>query len=125
MIPKKILIIDDQMDLVQTLRSSLEMEGHSVLVSQNGEDGLKQARSESPDLILLETMLPKLSGYKVCRLLKFDVRYRHIPILLLIDESQQKGRMFGMETGADEYMTKPIDMDDLMKKVKIYLNNPS
>jgi two-component system alkaline phosphatase synthesis response regulator PhoP len=119
---KKILIVDDEVDLVETVRFPLEMEGYHVLVSYNGEDALNQARKESPDLILLDLMLPKLDGYKVCRLLKFDDRFKHIPILMLTAKSQQKDRVLGMETGANEYITKPFDIRELLKKVKAHLN---
>jgi two-component system alkaline phosphatase synthesis response regulator PhoP len=119
---KKILVVDDEADLVETVRFPLEMEGFNVLVSYNGEDALNQARKENPDLILLDLMLPKLDGYKVCRLLKFDERYKHIPILMLTAKTQEKDKLLGKETGADEYITKPFDIDELMKKVKGYLS---
>jgi two-component system alkaline phosphatase synthesis response regulator PhoP len=122
MSPKKILVVDDEVDLVETVRFSLEMEGFDVLVSNNGEDALNQARKEKPDLIILDLMLPKLDGYKVCRLLKFDERYKHIPILMLTAKTQEKDKVLGKETGADEYITKPFEMDYLMEKVKAYLN---
>jgi DNA-binding response OmpR family regulator len=120
--PKKILVVDDEVDLVKTVQFSLELEGYKVLVSYNGEDALNQARKENPDLILLDIMLPKLDGYKVCRLLKFDEKYKHIPILMLTAKTQEKDKIVGMETGADEYITKPFDMDELMEKIKTYLN---
>ena len=120
--PKKILIVDDEADLVETVRFPLEMEGYHVLVSYNGEDALNQARKEKPDLILLDLMLPKLDGYKVCRLLKFDDRYKHIPILMLTAKTQEKDKTLGLETGANEYITKPFEMDFLLKKVKAYLS---
>jgi len=120
--PKKILVVDDEVDLVETVRFPLEMEGYDVLVSYNGEDALNQARKEKPDLIILDLMLPKLDGYKVCRLLKFDERYKHIPILMLTAKTQEKDKILGKETGADEYITKPFEMDYLMEKVKAYLN---
>ena len=119
---KKILVVDDEVDLVETVRFPLEMEGYHVLVSYNGEDALNQARKENPDLILLDLMLPKLDGYKVCRLLKFDDRYKHIPILMLTAKTQERDRALGMETGANEYITKPFEMEDLLKKVKAHLN---
>lgn len=122
MIPKKILVVDDEVDLVKTIRFSLEREGYTVLVSLNGEDALNQARKERPDLILLDIMLPKLDGYKVCRLLKFDEKYKHIPILMLTAKTQEKDKTLGIETGADEYITKPFDIDELMEKVKSYLS---
>jgi len=119
---KKILVVDDEVDLVETIRFPLEMEGFNVLVSYNGEDALNQARKEKPDLILLDLMLPKLDGYKVCRLLKFDERYKDIPILMLTAKTQEKDKLLGKETGANEYITKPFDIDELMKKVKVYLS---
>jgi len=122
MSPKKILVVDDEVDLAETVRFSLEMEGFNVLVSVNGEDALNQARKENPDLIILDLMLPKLDGYKVCRLLKFDERYKHIPILMLTAKIQEKDKILGKETGADEYITKPFEMDYLMEKVKAYLS---
>ena len=117
----KILIVDDEPDLVETIRFALELEGYNVLVAVNGEEGLNTARQEKPDLILLDLMLPKLDGYKVCRLLKFDERYKHIPILMLTAKTQDKDRILGKETGANEYLTKPFDMDELMAKIKSYL----
>ena len=119
---KKILIVDDEPDLVETVRFPLEEEGYLVLVSYNGEDALHKARKENPDLIVLDIMLPKLDGYKVCRLLKFDERYKHIPILMLTARTQEKDKNLGRETGADEYITKPFDIDELVEKIKTYLN---
>jgi DNA-binding response OmpR family regulator len=118
---KKILVVDDEVDLVRTIQFSLELEGYKVLVSYNGEDALAQARKENPDLILLDIMLPKLDGYKVCRLLKFDEQYKHIPILMMTAKTQEKDKLMGKETGANEYITKPFDMEELMEKIKEYL----
>ena len=118
---KKILVVDDEVDLVKTIQFSLELEGYKVLVSYNGEDALAQARKENPDLILLDIMLPKLDGYKVCRLLKFDEQYKHIPILMMTAKTQEKDKLMGKETGADEYITKPFDMEELTEKIKEYL----
>ena len=122
MSPKKILIVDDEADLVETIRFLLELEGFQVLAAYNGEEGLNQARSERPDLILLDLMLPKLDGYKICRLLKFDDRYKHIPIFMLTAKTQEKDKILGKETGADEYLTKPFDIDELIAKIKSNLS---
>jgi DNA-binding response OmpR family regulator len=119
---KKILVVDDEVDLVKTIQFSLELEGYEVLVSYNGEDALAQARNEKPDLILLDIMLPKLDGYKVCRFLKFDEQYKHLPILMMTAKTQEKDKLMGKETGADEYITKPFDMEELIGKIKTYLN---
>jgi len=122
MSPKKILIVDDEADLVETIRFPLELEGFKVLAAYNGEEGLNQARAEKPDLILLDLMLPKLDGYKICRLLKFDERYKHIPIFMLTAKTQEKDKILGKETGADEYFTKPFDIDGLIAKIKSNLS---
>ena len=122
MSPKKILIVDDEADLVETIRFPLELGGFQVLAAYNGEEGLNQARSERPDLILLDLMLPKLDGYKICRLLKFDDRYKHIPIFMLTAKTQEKDKILGKETGADEYLTKPFDIDELIAKIKSNLS---
>ena len=119
---KKILVVDDEVDLVKTIQFSLELGGYKVLVAYNGEDALTQARKENPDLILLDIMLPKLDGYKVCRLLKFDEQYKHIPILMMTAKTQEKDKLMGKETGANEYITKPFDIEELMGKIKAYLN---
>lgn len=118
----KILIIDDEVDLVETIRFPLELEGYQVLVAYNGEEGLHLARKEKPDLIILDLMLPKIDGYKICRFLKFDEKYKHIPIIMLTARSQEKDRLLGKETGADEYITKPFDLDNLLKKINKYIS---
>lgn len=118
----KILIIDDEVDLVETIRFPLELDGYQVLAASNGEEGLHLARKEKPDLIILDLMLPKIDGYKICRFLKFDEKYKHIPIIMLTARSQEKDRLLGQETGADEYITKPFDLDDLVNKIKKYLS---
>jgi DNA-binding response OmpR family regulator len=118
---KKVLIVEDEVDLVETIRFLLEKEGYRVLVSGDGEDALHQAQGENPHLIILDIMLPKLDGYKVCRQLKSDKRYKQIPILMLTARAQQKDRIIGMEAGADEYIIKPFDLAAFMEKVKTYL----
>ncbi len=120
---KKILVVDDEVDLVKTIQFYLELGGYKVLASYNGEDALNQARKENPDLILLDIMLPKLDGYKVCRLLKFDEKYKHIPILMMTAKTQEKDKLTGKETGANEYITKPFDMEELTEMIKAYLKD--
>ena len=118
---KRILIVDDEPDLLETIQINLEMEGYETLVAYDGFRGLDRARNENPDLIILDVMLPGMNGYKVCRLLKFDEKYKHIPIIMLTAEAQEKDRLTGKETGADFYMTKPFAADKLLAKVKEYL----
>ena len=121
MTKKRILIVDDEPDLVETIQVGLELEDYECIVAFDGFRGLDRARSENPDLIILDVMLPVLNGYKICRLLKFDEKYKHIPIIMLTAEAQEKDRQTGQETGADFYMTKPFSADKLLAKVKEYL----
>jgi DNA-binding response OmpR family regulator len=121
MTKKRILIVDDEPDLVETIQVGLELEDYECIVAFDGFRGLDRARSENPDLIILDVMLPVLNGYKICRLLKFDEKYKHIPIIMLTAEAQEKDRQTGQETGADFYMIKPFSMDTLLAKVREYL----
>ena len=118
---KRILIVDDEPDLLETIQINLEIEGYECLVAYDGFRGFERARQEKPDLIILDVMLPGMNGYKVCRLLKFDEKFKHIPIIMLTAEAQEKDRLTGKETGADFYMTKPFSADKLLEKVKEYL----
>jgi DNA-binding response OmpR family regulator len=118
---KRILIVDDEPDLVETIQLALEIENYETLVAFDGYRGLDRARNEKPDLIILDVMLPGMNGYKVCRLLKFDEKYKRIPIIMLTAEAQEKDRRTGKETGADFYMTKPFSANKLLTKVREYL----
>ncbi|HIZ27795.1 MAG TPA: response regulator [Candidatus Adamsella sp.] len=118
---KRILIADDETDIVETLQFMLEVEGFECLTAYNGEDALNLAKREMPDLLILDVMMPKINGYKVCRLLKFDAKYKNIPILMVTARSQEEDKMIGEETGADEYITKPFEINDVVEKVKKYL----
>ncbi len=115
---QKILIVDDETDVVAPLKFSLEAQGFTVLTSFNGVDALETARKESPDLILLDLMMPKLDGYKVCRLLKFDARYKGIMVLILSARGQQEDIELASACGADAYLTKPFDPQRLFEELK-------
>jgi DNA-binding response OmpR family regulator len=117
----KILIIDDEPFIVETLRFALEKAGYAVLVAYDGEEGLRITRSEIPDLILLDIMLPKLNGFQICRLLKSDERYRSIPIIMLTARTQERDRLLGKEIGSDEYITKPFELPDLLRVIARYV----
>jgi len=118
---KRILIVDDEKDIVETIQFRLELEGLECLVAYDGEEALLKAKRENPDLILLDIMLPKINGYKIARLLKFDELYKHIPIIMLTARTQKTDIELGEETGADEYVTKPFDMDELVNMIRKYL----
>ena len=120
----RILIVDDEADLVAVLRVGLEIEGFDVIEASDGEEGLRLARDKKPALMLLDLMLPKLDGYKVCRALKFDERYKSMPILILSARSGEQDRRLALEMGADGFITKPYEMKDLVAKVKHKLGLP-
>ena len=103
MIDKTVLIADDEVDIVETLAFMLESYNLNVLTANDGEQALSIAKEKHPDLILLDVMMPKINGYKVCRLLKFDKQYNDIPILMLTARSQDEDRAIGEETGVNEY----------------------
>lgn len=115
---KTILLVDDEEDLVAALTVRLEASGFNVLVAKDGLMALKMGRSDNPDLIILDLMLPKMDGYKVARLLKFDKRYSHIPILILTARGQDSDREMSRKVGADEYMVKPFTSSDLLDRIK-------
>lgn len=114
----RILIVDDEPDLLTVLRFGLEAAGFEVLQASDGEQGLALARQALPDLMILDLMLPRMDGYKVCRALKFDERYRHIPVFILSARSGETDRRLAVEVGADEVHTKPYDMKALIGRVR-------
>jgi len=113
----KVLIIDDEPELMEMVSLRLEANDYQVISACDGQEGLDKARSEKPDLIILDLMLPKIEGYKVCRLLKFDERYKHIPIILFTARALQSDIKLGAEVGADAYITKPFEPDMLLARV--------
>jgi two-component system alkaline phosphatase synthesis response regulator PhoP len=118
---KRILIVDDEKDIVETTRFKLESEGFECLAAYDGEEALSKAKKENPDLIILDVMLPKMNGYKIARLLKFDESHKDIPIIMLTAKTQETDIKLGEETGADEYVTKPFDLGMLVALVKKHL----
>ena len=118
---KKILLVDDEKDLVYAVRLELEAKDFEVLVAYDGREALDKARQEKPDLIILDVMLPKLDGYKVCRILKFDEKYKHIPIIMFTAMSQEADKQISKEVGADAYITKPFEPRVLLDKIKEHL----
>lgn len=119
---KRVLIVDDEPDIVESIKFNLELENIECIEAYDGEEAFSKAKKERPDLILLDIMLPKMNGYKVARLLKFDESYKNIPIIMLTARAQEKDIELGEETGANEYVTKPFDMPMLMDMVKKYLS---
>lgn len=122
---KRLLLVDDDQELQLALKLRFESLGFEVITASEGLEGLRKGREERPHLILLDLMLPKLNGYEVCRLLKFDQKFRHIPIVLMTARSRQDDIRIGQEVGADAYVTKPFDGQGLIAKVEALLAGTS
>lgn len=114
----KILVIDDESQLVDMVQMRLEASGYEVVTARDGQEGLDKAKSENPDLIMCDVMMPKVDGYKVCGLLKNDARYSKIPFILFTARAQQDDIEVGKDVGADAYVTKPFEPEVLLSKIK-------
>ena len=117
-VKKKLLVVDDEKELVDLLRIRLEMNGYEVVTAYDGQEGLEKAKAEKPDLIILDLMLPKMDGYKVCALLKKDNRFNHIPIILFTAKAQEADIKLGQEVGAEGYLTKPYIPETLLAEIR-------
>lgn len=118
MAKQRILVVDDEPDIVETLKFRLESKGYEVITAFDGLEALEKARKGKPDLIILDIMLPKMDGYQVCRLLKFDEKYSSIPVVMLTAKTQEADKVTGLKTGADVYVTKPFDANKLLEIIK-------
>ena len=114
---RKILLVEDEKDLVEAMVFQLTAAGYDVVTALDGLDGLEKAKKEKIDLIILDLMLPKMDGYKVCGLLKKDSRYSKIPIILFTARAQESDMKMGEEVGADAYVVKPFDSKKLLVKI--------
>lgn len=117
----KILLIEDDPSLTELIRFNLEQEGYLVSVEMDGEEGLMNAQGNSPDLILLDWMLPNLSGIEICRRIRREKTTRNIPVIMLTARSEENDRIRGLDTGADDYITKPFSPKELLARIKAIL----
>jgi two-component system phosphate regulon response regulator PhoB len=115
---KSVLIIEDEKDLAELLAFNLEKEGFSATCVHDGKLGLEQARSDLPDLILLDLMLPGILGTEICKEMRKDVKTAHIPIIMITAKSDEIDRVVGFEVGADDYIVKPFSMREVLLRVK-------
>jgi DNA-binding response OmpR family regulator len=115
---KKVLVVDDEPTLVATLRYNLEREGYQVVTAADGDSGVSLARSDRPDLVILDLMLPMIDGFEVCRLLRREMA---VPILMLTAKGDEVDKVVGLELGADDYVTKPFSMRELLARVRALL----
>lgn len=116
---KKILIIEDERDMVTGLQFNLEARDYVVIAAYDGETGYQMALGEKPDLVILDLMLPKLNGYEVCKLLKKEIP--DLPVIMLTAKSQEAEIVTGLELGADDYITKPFSVLELLARIKALL----
>lgn len=119
----KILIIEDEPNMVSGLRDNFEFEGYEVAAAYDGVEGLERALKDSPDLVLLDVMMPKMSGLDVCKQLK--IKRPGIPIIMLTARGQEVDKVVGLELGADDYVTKPFSIRELIARTKAVLRRSS
>ncbi|MCA1705924.1 MAG: response regulator [Actinobacteria bacterium] len=119
--PNRILVADDDPSILRLLQLNFELEGFEVHTASDGEEALAKARSSSPDIVVLDVMMPGMDGWEVCRRLKEDETMREIPVILLTALGQEKERRRGVEAGAAEYVQKPFDPDELVRVVNVTL----
>jgi DNA-binding response OmpR family regulator len=121
MAKEKLLVVEDEESVLELVEYNLKKEGYRVLAAATGEDGLKAARKELPDLVLLDVMLPGLDGLDVCRVLKNDPTTSHIPVVMLTAKGEEADVVTGLELGADDYITKPFSVRVLLARVRAAL----
>jgi phosphate regulon transcriptional regulator PhoB len=117
----RILVIEDDKDIVELVRYNLEKDGYQVMSCGDGATGLAQARKSPPELLLLDLMLPKLSGLEICKEIRRDERLARLPILMVTARGEEADRVVGLELGADDYVTKPFSPRELVARVKALL----
>jgi two-component system alkaline phosphatase synthesis response regulator PhoP len=121
----KILVVDDEVYIVHILDFSLGMEGYEVVTALDGEQALAKVKTEEPDLIVLDIMMPKLDGYETCKILKCDPETRHIPVILLSAKGRNVDQKMGFQVGADDYITKPFSPKKLVERINLILGQPT
>lgn len=117
----RVLVIEDDKDIVELVRYNLEKEGYQITACGDGATGLAQTRKSPPDLLLLDLMLPKLSGLEICKEIRRDERLARLPILMLTARGEEADRVVGLELGADDYVTKPFSPRELAARIKALL----
>jgi two-component system alkaline phosphatase synthesis response regulator PhoP len=117
----KVLVVDDEVYILHILDFSLNAEGYEVITAEDGEQALAKAKSEQPDLVVLDVMMPKIDGYEACRKLKQDPKMKDVPVILLTAKGRDIDRKLGLEVGADDYITKPFSPNKLIEKIGSFL----
>ena len=117
----KILIVDDEPDIVETMAFMLQARNYSVSIASGGLEGIKKARTEVPDLILLDIMMPDMNGYDACKKLKANKITGHIPVIMLTAKGENEAVLKAHSIGADDYVVKPFSLPTLLNKLKKFL----
>lgn len=120
-IPKKILIVEDDPSFSRAITHIIQKEGYDVISASNGMAGLRMAKSDNPDLLILDVMLPGLDGFEICSRLRQDPLTAKLPIIMLSAKGQDVDKTMGLKVGASEYLTKPIDRALLLEKITALL----
>lgn len=121
-VPKEtILIVDDEVDLLELIEYNLKKAGYNVLKAENGPEGLRLARKHHPDLILLDIMMPRMTGFEVVAHLREDGELKHVPVLFLTARSDEETEVHGLDVGADDFLSKPISTAKLVARIKTAL----
>lgn len=120
-----VLIVDDEVDLLRSLAELLQFKGFDVITAEDGQQGLTLAQQLIPNAIILDVMLPKMDGFQVCRLLKFNEKYRDIPIIILTARNEESGRELAQASGAEAFIAKPFDTDELINTLHRIVTKPS
>ena len=118
---KKILIVEDEFDILKLIEFNIKKEGFDVIAVSDGESAIKEVRANKPDLILLDLMLPGISGLDVCHLIQKDTELSQIPILMLTAKGEESDVVRGLEAGADDYVIKPFSVKVLLARIKALL----
>ena len=118
---KKILFIDDETDIVMLMKTRLESHGYQMLSALDGEEGLKMAQEDKPDLILLDKIMPKMDGLEVCQRLKADPKTKDIPIIIISASGGKDLPERCLAVGADDFIIKPFEPEDLLSKIKKFI----
>jgi DNA-binding response OmpR family regulator len=121
---KKILLVDDSPTALLWQRLILEDDHYEILVASDGEEGVRVAKAERPDLVLLDVVMPRMSGFDALRAIRADGELRETPILMVTTRSEMAHVMEGYDSGCNEYITKPVDRAELLTKVRSYLQRP-
>ncbi|KAF0158689.1 MAG: Phosphate regulon transcriptional regulatory protein PhoB (SphR) [Syntrophaceae bacterium] len=117
----KILIVDDEQDIADLISYNLEKEGYSTIKAYDGGDVLKTVKTQKPDLVILDLMLPHMNGMDICRAVRANPETAHLPIIMLTAKSDEVDKIIGLEIGADDYMTKPFSVKELIARVRTIL----